>query len=284
MNFRIGCAVWSYKNWVGNLYPSYAREGDFLKLYSQRFLTVEGNTTFYAVPEEKTVRRWEEQTSDNFRFCLKLPRDITHQGLLVPQIDRALDFMARVENLGDKLGCIFVQLPPNYSPMYLEDLGNFLEGLSQDKIRLAVEVRHLDWFVDRERECLNNILDKLNIARVVLDTRPIYNCADDPQVAVKRKKPKVPLIEDITTDFTLVRFISHPIKEYNRIYLEEWTEKIDLWLAQKKDIYFFVHCPIEDYSPQMAQDFQRLLEAKKVPVPPLPWDILEFVPQQLKLF
>jgi uncharacterized protein YecE (DUF72 family) len=46
-NFYIGCAVWGYKEWVGELFPSGSKNADFLALYSRRLTTVEGNTTFY---------------------------------------------------------------------------------------------------------------------------------------------------------------------------------------------------------------------------------------------
>jgi uncharacterized protein YecE (DUF72 family) len=284
MNFRIGCAVWSYKGWLGDLYPAKTQSRDFLKLYSQRFLTVEGNTTFYAVPEAKTIQRWKEETPNNFRFCLKFPKDITHQGLLFPQIDRAIAFITRVAELGDRLGCIFAQLPPHYSPIYRDDLVNFLKALPRDKFRFAVEVRHLDWFVEKDDRQLNKLLEDLGIARVILDTRPVYNCPEDPQLNSLRKKPLVPLLNETTTDFTLIRFISHPQAEYNEDYLVEWLKQIDIWLQKQIKVYFFIHCPIEDYSPQTARKFQQLLEQNNVPVLPLPWNSLDFVPQQLNLF
>jgi uncharacterized protein YecE (DUF72 family) len=284
MNFRIGCAVWSHKGWAGNLYPAKTQNRDFLKLYSQRFLTVEGNTTFYATPEAKTVQKWQQETPDRFRFCLKFPRDITHQGLLSPHIDRAIAFIDRVAELGDRLGCIFAQLPPNYSPTFWEDIVNFLQALPQDETRLAVEVRNLDWFTAKENIRLNKLLADLGMARVILDTRPVYNCPQNPQLNALRKKPLVPLITEATTDFTLVRFISHQQLEYNRDYLTEWVERIDRWLQERVNIYFFVHCPIEDYSPATARKFQQLLEQNNLPVPPLPWNLLDFVPQQLNLF
>jgi uncharacterized protein YecE (DUF72 family) len=46
-NFYIGCAVWAYKDWLGELFPLGSKSADFLALYSRRLTTVEGNTTFY---------------------------------------------------------------------------------------------------------------------------------------------------------------------------------------------------------------------------------------------
>lgn len=93
MNFYLGCAVWSYKDWVGNLYPPKSQPREFLNLYSQRFTTVEGNTTFYAIPSAETIKKWVEQTPPGFKFCPKLHRQITHQGLLTPHIPKAIAFL-----------------------------------------------------------------------------------------------------------------------------------------------------------------------------------------------
>ena len=44
----IGCAVWGYKDWLGELFPAGSKSAESLSLYSRRLTTVEGNTTFYA--------------------------------------------------------------------------------------------------------------------------------------------------------------------------------------------------------------------------------------------
>ncbi|MBV9385459.1 MAG: DUF72 domain-containing protein, partial [Chroococcidiopsidaceae cyanobacterium CP_BM_ER_R8_30] len=193
MNFWIGCAVWSYKDWIGDLYPAGSRPTEFLQLYSRRLTTVEGNTTFYAVPDRDTVARWAAQTPDGFKFCLKLPRTLTHQGLLKPSIPGALNFLEQMSGLGDRLGPIFAQLPPNYGPTCLDDLIAFLDAWSQSDAQLALEVRHPVWFQEPHAEQLTKVLEQLGIGRVLLDTRPIYNGPDDPHLLSSRRKPKLPL-------------------------------------------------------------------------------------------
>ena len=101
--FFLGCAVWAYKPWVGEFYPAKSSPSEFLYLYSHRFTTVEGNTTFYAIPKPETVTKWAIQTPPGFQFCLKLPRNITHNGLLKPFIPDALDFLKQMQPLGDRL-------------------------------------------------------------------------------------------------------------------------------------------------------------------------------------
>ena len=284
INFYLGCAVWSYKNWVGNLYPPKSKPADFLSLYSRRFTTVEGNTTFYAIPSSETIQKWTAQTTPEFKFCPKLNRQITHQGLLSPRINTAIAFLERMSGLGDRLGTTFIQLPPSYSPQYLDDLTEFLNVCTQSNLPLALEVRHLDWFQPKHSDRLNYLLNQLNISRVLLDTRPIYNCPDNPQVRSQRKKPKLPLQETITNDCAFVRFISHPNLLYNQSYLEKWAANINNWLRQGKTIYFFVHCPQEIHSPKTARYFQSLLIEEGCNIPALPWNNINPSPQQLSLF
>ena len=284
MNFYLGCAIWSYKEWVGNLYPPKSKPADFLNLYSRRFTTVEGNTTFYAIPSPETIHKWVAQTPTGFKFCPKLNRNITHQGLLSPRINDALSFLKRMSILGDRLGTTFIQLPPSYSPQYIEDLAEFLTACDRFNSSLALEVRHLDWFKAKYSDRLDRLLTKLNIARVLLDTRPIYNCPDDPQIESKRKKPQVPLQPKVTGNTAFVRYISHPNFQYNQSYLQQWAVNLNDWLCQGKTVYFFVHCPQEARSPNTAKYFYSLMQQQSSNLPGLPWNKIDPQPTQLSLF
>ena len=277
----LGCAVWSYKGWLGKFYPAKTQPKEFLSLYSQQFNTVEGNTTFYAVPQPKTVTKWANETTTKFKFCPKFPQEITHQGLLQPKIDRGLSFLEIMSGLGNKLGLVFAQLPPSYSPQYLKDLAHFLEAFN--KYNIALEVRHPDWFIDRKREKLNKLLTELNISRVLLDTRPIYHCPDDPQINSQRRKPNVPLQPIVTNDYALVRFIAHPELQYNRAYLQQWAVRVSDWLKMGKSVYFFVHCPREEKSPETANYFKNLLQQQGISIDFISTNSIA-KPTQLSLF
>lgn len=284
MSFSLGCAVWAYKDWIGDFYPPKSRATDFLKLYSHRFTTVEGNTTFYVIPSRETLSRWATETPEGFKFCLKLPRDFTHRGMLVPTIPQTLKFLEDIQELGSRLAPTFAQLPPSYSPDYLQDLQIFLRSLAQSQVPIALEVRHPDWFTEPYASELTNLLQELEIGRVLLDSRPIYDAPDDPQMHSERRKPKLPLQLSITANFSLIRFISHPDREWNHPYWQEWVTHVDRLLNQGIHVYFFVHCPQEERSPHNARYFQELLTKANVSVPELPWQKLEQPPTQLNLF
>ncbi len=283
MSFYLGCAVWAYRGWVGNFYPSGTGTSHFLRLYGQRLTAVEGNTTFYSIPAPDMVARWASETPEGFKFCPKLPKAFTHQGRLQPAIASTSRFVELMQGLvtgpdgtdeTSRLGAIFAQLPPSYSPDQIDDLRLFLEAWPTGQARLAIEVRHPDWFQEPHTQQLNALLQAHGVGRVLLDTRPIYAFDDDPKVASERRKPQLPLQVLTTAEFALVRFIGHPVLENNLPFLEEWVSRVNEWLTQGITVYFFVHCPEEVRSPELARRFQFLLEQAKVPVPPLPWNLL----------
>src|SRR5579859_5198037 len=102
--FFIGCPMWGYKDWVGRLFPARTLASEFLRLYSRRLTTVEGNTVFYALPSAETVSRWAQETPDTFRFCPKVLRSISHEVGLGARKAETLAFVARMRGLGTRLG------------------------------------------------------------------------------------------------------------------------------------------------------------------------------------
>jgi uncharacterized protein YecE (DUF72 family) len=284
MNFLLGCAVWAYKGWIGEFYPPKSQAGELLHLYSQRLRTVEGNTTFYAIPSAETIAQWKSQMSPGFRFCPKIPRSLTHNGVLKPSISEALAFLERMRGLGEYLGPVFIQLPPSYEPAFLADLAAFLKACQKAKVAIALEVRHSDWFEQPHASHLNELLTQLGVGRVLLDSRPAYSQSTHYKTPLEVRKPKLPVQPAVTAEFSFVRFISHPDQQVNQPFFQEWVNWVDQELKLGRQIYFFVHCPIEDYSPANARQFQQLLEENNVPVPPLPWNQMDQSPVQLSLF
>lgn len=286
--FYLGCAVWAFKDWVGDFYPVGARPGAFLQLYGDRLTAVEGNTTFYSIPDVATVDRWTAQTPETFRFCPKIPRLYSHSGELMPHFSASLAFLKIVQRLGPRLGPIFLQLPPSYGPERLSDLAEFLTRWPREAAPIAVEVRHLDWFQAIPAQQLNALLSRLGVGRVLLDTRPMYDGQaagrPDPQMASERRKPKVPLQPVVTADFCLVRYISHPDWQFNEEYVKEWVPRLQYWLVQGKTVYLFIHCPDEARSPRFAHHFYDALKRVHPDLPTLPWDRIEPPAAQLSLF
>lgn len=282
--FHTGCAVWAYKEWVGDLYPSDAKPPAFLELYGQRLTAVEGNTTFYSVPSAETLDRWRGALPPGFAFCLKLPREITHEGPLATRgVRLARDFVEHTARLEDRRGPYFAQFHPDFGPGELPDLVRFLDTWPRD-VELAVEVRHPGWFEPRAADTLNGALHHRGMGRVVLDTRPIYSGRDDPQRVTQNKKPELPCFPYSTGAFDFVRFIGHPHGEpRNARYLEQWADAVTARLGAGRRVYYFCHCPAEVHSPSFVRAFHRRLVARGAAVDALPWDAIPPEPEQLEL-
>lgn len=113
---RIGCSGWSYRSWVGGLYPEGLGSSHWLERYAEVFDTVEVNATFYRLPEKKTVRAWAEQVPDDFVFAIKASRYLTHMRRLRGMKKGLGRFWARLEPLrsSGKLGPVLWQLPERF--------------------------------------------------------------------------------------------------------------------------------------------------------------------------
>jgi uncharacterized protein YecE (DUF72 family) len=281
-NIYLGCAIWGYRPWVGEWLPAGTGANDMLRAYSQRLTTVEINATFYAVPDAATVARWAGDTPAGFRFCPKVPRAISHGGALARMAGPTRDFIQRMQGLGEKLGPIFLQLPPAYGPDRLADLGAWLESWPEE-VELAVEVRHPAWFGGAAGRELNGRLAARGAGRVVVDVRPVNTGATADQVILeaRRKKPNVPIELDYTGSTVLLRFMGHPDLAIDQPILAEWAGRISAWLAEGKRAYVFMHCPVEERSPELCYLFAEHMAGLGRPIAlPQP----EQPPEQLALF
>jgi uncharacterized protein YecE (DUF72 family) len=281
MQLYLGCPIWSFKGWVGNFYPKRTKPADYLREYARRLTTIEGNTTFYAVPAPEKLDQWVAQTPGSFRFCPKLPRTISHSGKLAEHIDEALQFVEIMRRLDSRLGPMFLQLPPHYSPAMFDDLKTFL-GAWPPGVRLGVEVRHLDWFDGQPRGSLNQLLSENNMARVVIDTRPIRSLEGDKilkdsvyqtLLEARDRKPDVPILRDHPADFTFIRFIGHPQMQVNTPLIDEWVNFLVPEIRNGSDVFIFCHSPDNMIAPWLCREFHVRI-AGKVKINPLPWDEL----------
>ena len=102
---------------------------------------------------------------DAFRFAIKASRRITHQRRLNEGSESPLRYLLEnVEVLGDKLGALLFQLPPNMK-LNLERLESFLAYLPEG-LPAAFEFRNESWFDDSVFEALEHH----NAALVLADT------------------------------------------------------------------------------------------------------------------
>jgi uncharacterized protein YecE (DUF72 family) len=143
-NLYLGTIGWSYNFWKGKFYPNKTASKDFLAYYSLQFNTVEVDSTFYRIPTQSTVANWKQQTPEGFLFSLKFPQLITHIKMLKDSQYETDVFLERVSLLGEKLGALLLQLPPNFGVEHVPDLETYLQKLPMGH-RYVVEVRNKSW-------------------------------------------------------------------------------------------------------------------------------------------
>lgn len=283
--FLLGLAVWAFPDFFGSFYPDSILRNAALSEYGKRLHCVECNSTFYAQPDVKVFESWAEQVPEAFRFVPKLSQQISHKGLLAEKGQLTVAQVKQIQQgLGSRCGPFMLQLPPSYSPKRGGDLSQFLNGWRRSNLGpISVEFRHPDWWAPEWSTRTRIMLEGLKMGRIILDTRAIYAGTDDPQKNAQNKKPSLPVDFDNHHETVIVRYIAHPEEARNERYWNEWTVQISNWLDEGRQVYFFMHCPQEQFSPSHARSFHQKLRECRPQLPALPWAQLPPDPQ-LPLF
>src|SRR5438045_9257100 len=125
MNMWIGTSGFQYAEWKGTFYPEYLAASKMLPFYAERLATTEINYTFRRIPSATTIDNWKKLTPEKFRFALKASQRITHFAKLRDCQDTLAYFFGIISQLGDRLGPVLFQLPPNFKKD-ADVLGSFL--------------------------------------------------------------------------------------------------------------------------------------------------------------
>ncbi|HSM61638.1 MAG TPA: DUF72 domain-containing protein [Longimicrobiales bacterium] len=146
MELHVGTSGYSYKEWNGSFYPEDLAAGDMLRYYGERLGAVEINNTFYRLPTVTVLESWAEQVPASFRFSIKASQKITHRRRLAGADEETGYLVRTVRTLGERLGVLLFQLPPNLKKD-TERLAGFLRLLPPG-LPAAFEFRHESWMDD----------------------------------------------------------------------------------------------------------------------------------------
>lgn len=142
----VGTSGYSYKDWVGTVYPDGTAPKDYLKVYETLFNFTELNFSYYKFPSASTLERLAHSTKDDFMFAIKAHRSITHEITSDYKID-VEKFIEAVKPLEyhSKLAAILVQFPYSfhYTPKRRKYLGELCELFGD--LPLAIEFRNSEW-------------------------------------------------------------------------------------------------------------------------------------------
>jgi uncharacterized protein YecE (DUF72 family) len=233
VEIRAGTSGFSYKEWKGRFYPDDISNDGMLGYYADHFGSVEINNTFYRMPSESVLSSWADQVPAGFRFVLKANRQITHFKRLKDEAIEPMEyFCSQAAKLGDRLGPILVQLPPNLKKD-ADRLRAFLDRVP-DGVRTAFEFRHASWLQDDTYAALSDHGAALVIAQTEDEETPLVPTADWGYLRLRKV-------------------------EYEDGEVAEWAERVR---SQEWDeAYVFFKHEDEATGPSLAREFLSLVRA-----------------------
>jgi len=226
-------------------FPESFQSTSRLTYYASLFNTLEVNSSFYKVPQPVTFERWSAEVPHQFRFTVKLWKQITHTKYLrfrLQDIDYFMKAANRVSS--SKKGCLLVQFPASITVEHSKKLEAILQRILQrdpkQQWRKCIEFRHKSWYNDK----VYTLLTKYNAA-VVLHDMPASGIATT----------------NSPVGFVNLRF--HGIKgDYRGSYppelLQRYATKIKKWIRQGKEVYVYFNNTIGNAF-ENAQLLQQLL-------------------------
>jgi len=147
---HFGTSGWNTKDWIGPFYPPGTKTPEMLASYAKVFSSVEVDATYYGIPRASSVETWRERSPDGFRFSLKTPSTVTHERRFVNADTYFGAFLQRIRPLGDKLGVVLIQCPPDFAPARdsRAALFSFMETELSPDFAFALELRDPRWYDD----------------------------------------------------------------------------------------------------------------------------------------
>jgi uncharacterized protein YecE (DUF72 family) len=253
----VGTCGFSYKDWIGPFYPPRIRNEEMLPHYARRFLAVEIDTSYYGVPQPRSIVSMNARTPPNFRFSFKAPQSVTHAADAEIVHDDARVLRAAIEPIhaAGKIACILAQFPNAFhrtpkNERYVRSVVDSFEPLP-----VVVEFRHREWQHPETIALLNEL--GASLADVDL---PALEGLMLPS-------------SDATGPIGYVRFHGRNAKEwwrgtnvtrYRYLYTADellpWMQRIAEIEAEVDNTYVFFNNHALGYAPRNAEMLEALLE------------------------
>ncbi|MBX3179949.1 MAG: DUF72 domain-containing protein [Candidatus Hydrogenedentes bacterium] len=260
---RLGTCSWTAKGWEEAFYPPGVKAADYIAHYAERFSTVEIDASFYGVPRDTTLMKWQDATPPGFLFAAKAPKEITHDRFLVGCEPALKHFLTAMEILGDKCGPLLFQFPYFAQRtgvdinLFLEKLALFLPLLPESGFQFAVEVRNKAWI----SAPLLDLLGTHNIALALID----HPWMSRPNMLFRQ-------IDLHTAPFLYIRWLGdrYAIEKKTKVWKEvvvnrdegtgEWIPPIQAALERQLRVYGYVNNHYGGYAPHDVAVLESALE------------------------
>ncbi|AAT44088.1 hypothetical membrane associated protein [Picrophilus oshimae DSM 9789] len=167
----IGCSGWFYLHWYKKFYPGDLKKSQWFKYYTSKFNTVEINSTFYRMPDERTFKNYYRNSPENFVYSVKMNKLVTHINKLNDPAELINSFIKNVSILKEKLKCVLYQMPPSFKRSD-ENIKNIIENIPGGSF---IEFRSRSW----DPKSINDIINSgIHVVSVSSKKMP-FNLYDD---------------------------------------------------------------------------------------------------------
>jgi uncharacterized protein YecE (DUF72 family) len=242
---HVGTSGWSYQHWKEIFYPQKLPSTKWLPFYAGIFSTTEINGSFYRLPSEETVIKWGEQVPENFLFCPKMSRYLTHMKKLKEPEEPLQRFFSVFDHMQGKIGPVLIQLPAMLRFNY--DVAEHFYRLLKTTYRayeFVMEVRHDTWL----QEDSFTLMTKYDIGLVISQSGDVF-----------------PYSEMITAKNIYVRFHG-PAELYASSYNDEslhlFAEKCINWKKEGHEVWAYFNNDIHGHAVRDAQRLLQMLDEK----------------------
>jgi len=297
----VGTASWSDPGFVERWYPKKMPAGERLRWYAQHFEMVEVNSTFYSVPDERTVQRWCATTPDNFTFDVKLHQLFSFHSvqrkLLPPELQRIAQIDAKgkvntspelrdallesflrpmsILQSAGKLGVLLLQLSPAFSPRKHElgELKPLIEKLADYSV--AIEFRNRNWAVGDQLRSTIDFLSKYRVAFVNVDAPAADHFSIVPPELNKVTNPELSYLRlhgrDAKAYLTGKTVAARFNYDYSDKEIDELAERSRKLAREVKDVHVVFNNNNLDYAPRAATRLRTVLgQSVALPSPQTP--------------
>jgi uncharacterized protein YecE (DUF72 family) len=274
----IGTSSWSSTDWFGSFYPEHTDSGEMIRVYSSRLPTVEIDSTWYHMPNQKLVEAWKSKTPDGFIFSAKVPKVISHDKYMEGCEAEINEFVAAMSGLEDKLGPMILQFPYvakgkdaheyETGEDFVRRLSAFVHLLPKE-FKWGIEIRNARWVQPR----LLDILQHHNISLVFID---YYTMDPLPKLAARN--------DVFTSSFIYVRFLGNRNEIESAVkkaredglrsndwgsllvdrsaQMQKWIPPIKQQLAKGIPVYVYFNNHYAGYAPGSVELFKKLFRGE----------------------
>lgn len=265
---RVGISGWTYAPWRGVYYPTGLAHRRELEYASRRFTSIEVNGSFYSLQKPQSWQAWREQTPDGFLFSVKGGRFITHMKKLRDVETPLANFFASgLLALGDKLGPVLWQLPPNlgFDEARLRDFLRRLPRTTTEAARLAEQHdERLEGRSVTTTDADRPLRHAMEVRHPSFDNQAFLDLLREQEVAVVTADTagKWPLLLEPTTDLAYVRLHGEAelyVSGYDEASLRRWANRVRGWQERGCDVVVYFDNDAKVRAPVDAERLMALL-------------------------